>query len=140
MPGEQRAPRFEDLDGGGPELAVREGLQATAEVAREELHAVTDAQNGHAGTQDLGIEPGGSDLQRALGTTGQDERGRAARRDLRPRRIVGKDLAKDVGLAHATRDQPRVLRSEIEDDDSRRRRTESMGHAAGLAIQRRASA
>ena len=99
------------------ELAVRARLDLAAELHRHREHAVADAEHRHAELQHR--------LRRAqlVLLVG---RGVAARQDDPLRReladegvadVVRVDLAEDVRLAHAARDQLRDLRAEVEDQD-----------------------
>ncbi len=53
-----------------------------------------------------------------LGAAREDDALRRERRDLLGRRVPRQDLAVDAYLAHAPRDQLRVLAAEIDDEDS----------------------
>ena len=100
-----------------PELPHLGALDLAAEGEHERLHAVTDAEHRDPELQQLRIEP-----RRALGVDG----GRAAGEDqaLRPApahllhaHVVGQQLGEHAALAHAARDQLRVLPAVVEDDD-----------------------
>ena len=95
------------------ELA-RGTIDATAELLRHQLHPVTDAERRHAELEDLRI-----DLRRALGvhrggTTGEDQRDRVPPPQLLRARAMRDELRVDTCLAHAARDQLRVLAAEVD--------------------------
>ena len=81
---------------------------------RHQLHAVADAERRHAQR-----EHGGIDLGRALGvhgrgSAGEDQRDGVAAAQLVGGRPVRDELRVDARLAHAARDQLRVLPAEVE--------------------------
>ena len=102
----------------GAAVLARAGLRdLAAEIARDELRAVTDAEQRNARVVDRGI-----DRRRAVdvhrrGTAREDDRLRLAREHLRDRHRPRHDLAVHVRLAHAPRDQLRVLRPEVDDEN-----------------------
>ena len=89
-----------------------------AEIAGDELRAVTDAEHGHAGVVDRGV-----DRRRAVdvhrrGTAREDDRLRlASRASRRSASMRGTISRVDVRLAHAPGDQLRVLRPEVDDEN-----------------------
>ena len=113
---EQRILR-DQLDLRVAELARVGGLGGAAQLRGQGLHAVADAQDRQAGVEHL---------LRRLGRAGERGRFRAARqddalgaelRDLGRIVVPGPDLAIHADLADAARDQLRVLRAEVEDQD-----------------------
>ena len=99
---------------GLPELADTGLLDASAELERQELHAVADPER-----RDPELEDRGVTARRAVGV----DRGRPAREDQRrgvpPRDLlgagaVGDELGVDPCLANAAGDQLRVLAAEVE--------------------------
>ena len=89
-------------------------LDVAAEVARHQLHAVTDAERRDAELEHVGVHlrrPLGVDRGRAAG---EDQRERIARAHLGRRDAVADELRVDAGLAHAARDQLAVLAAEVE--------------------------
>ena len=98
------------------EFAVLRCDDLAFEIARHQLHAVTDAEDRNARAVGERIDPEGVGAERALGAAGQHDRRRFAFNDLAPRRIVRQNFGVDVGLAHAARDQLAVLRAEIQDN------------------------
>ena len=91
-------------------------VDPAAELERQQLRAVTDAERRDAELEDRGVE-----LRRAVGVdrrrpAGEDQRDRVAPPDLVDRRAVRDELRVDARLAHAPRDQLRVLAAEIDDE------------------------
>ena len=98
-------------------FALLARLDLPAEILGQELQAVANAQH-----RDAQLEDGAVRQRRVLGI----DAGRAARQDealgVQPgdfprRRVVAQDDRIDVALADAPRDDLRVLRAEIQDDD-----------------------
>ena len=82
------------------------------------LEAVADAEDGHAGPEELGVDhrgAGGVDTRRP---PRQDDGGRLLGQQLRHRHGVGHDLAVDLGLADPAGDQLRVLGAEVHHEDA----------------------
>jgi hypothetical protein len=105
---------------GAPELALVRGAHVAAELLAHPLHAVADAQDGQAELEQLA---------RNLGRVGRVDRGRAAGEDHAgevhapgelQRLVRRRDLAPGARLAHAARDQLRVLRAQVDDQDAAR--------------------
>ncbi len=105
------------------ELAHAARLDRAAELRRHRLHAVADAEHRHA------LRPHGGRRARRVAV---GHAVRAAREHDALRReaadeivadVVRMDLAVDVRLAQAARDQLRVLRAEVEDQDPGVRRS-----------------
>ena len=102
-------------------LAPGAVLDFAAEMVAHELHAVADAEDRQAE-----IEEGGIRLWRVLsinagGAAAEDDAPRLEGGDFFGRQIAAHDLRIDLTLAHPPRDDLRVLRTEIEDDDARNR-------------------
>ena len=98
------------------ELGDARAIDAAAEVEREELHPVADAERGNAEPED-----GRIDARRSVGVHGrrpaaEDERVRVPRAHLFGRHRVRNELGVDAALAHAARDQLRVLPTEVDDE------------------------
>ena len=105
------------LELGLAELGCARALDGAAEVARHELHAVTDAERRDPEREDLRVE-----LRRAVRVdrcraAGEDQRSGVARGDLRGRQPVPDELRVDARLAHTPRDQLAVLPAEVDDED-----------------------
>ena len=93
------------------------GLDFAAEIMREQLQAVTDAQHGNAELENVRVRQ-----RRVFGihtgrAAGQDHAFGRERGDFRGGRVVAQDHGVDVALADAARDDLRVLRPEIQNDD-----------------------
>ena len=97
-----------------PELGDAGALDFAAELLRHQLHAVADAERRHAELEDARV-----DARRPVGVHGrrpaaEDDRVRVARADRLGRDRVPHELGIDAALAHAARDQLRVLAAEVE--------------------------
>ena len=108
-----------DRDLGGAVLAVRGARDLAAGQEVQDVHPVADAED-----RDADVEDGLVGERRALGVDAR----RAAREDDAlggelpdgvERDVEGVDLAVDVLLADAPRDQLRVLAAEVENEDHR---------------------
>jgi hypothetical protein len=111
---------------GVPEFAHPARLHRAAQLRGHRLHPVADAEHGHALRPNPGRRARRVALGHAIGTAREND---APGRELADEGIVdvvGMDLAVDVRLAQAARDELRVLRAEIEDEDLGVRR---YGHA-----------
>ena len=105
-------------DLGIAELMHGAGLDLAAELLRHGLHAVADAQHGDVQIPH-GLRRGGRiGLQHRLGATGKDDALGREGADVGVADIPGMDLAVDAQLAHAARDELRVLGAEVEDQDA----------------------
>ena len=110
-------PYSRSADGVVAVLAVVGRLDSAAELHRERLHPIADAEH-----RFLGGEQRVADLRRAgfngrLGPARENDPGRSERRDLLGSRVERKYFAVDADLADAPRDQLRVLRTVIENED-----------------------
>ncbi len=102
----------------GAAVLTRAGLaHLAAEIACDELRAVTDAEQRHARVVDRGVDRRRTVDMHRRGTAREDDRLRVAREHLRDRHRPRHDLAVHVRLADATRDQLRVLRPEVDDEN-----------------------
>jgi hypothetical protein len=102
---------------GAAVLPLSRGLDAPAEVLDEQLLAVADAEDRDAQLEQVLVEGRRPGRTHAAGPAREDHRPGCGLPDpgrLDPRRH---DLAVDGQLAHATRDELRVLRSVIDDQD-----------------------
>src|SRR5207245_5311057 len=119
-PHEQAPPaRFPDHPLGAPVFPLAGWPHRAARQLRHELHAVADAQHGHAQRQELRVRGGGAGIEHRVGSAGQDD---PLRVELPDEREIGAarggvDLAIHVRLAHAARYQLRELRAVVEDED-----------------------
>ena len=106
------------IDGRMAELALRRRRDRAAERVRHQLHAVADAEHRACPrSNSAGIALRRARVRHALRTARQDDAGRLARANLVGRRVRRPDLRVDRQLAQTPRDELRVLRSEIENDD-----------------------
>ena len=83
---------------------------------RDELAAVADAKDGDAAREDGGVCEGCAGLVNAVGAAGEDKADGLHRKQLLKRGVVRFDLAVDIALAHAARDELVVLAAEVKDD------------------------
>ena len=116
QPGQQPAV-VGDGELGAAELAHLGALDAPAELERDELHPVTDAEDRDPELEQLRIELGrvvGVDRRRAAG---EDQALGPAPRDLLGADVMGQQLAEHAALAHAAGDELGVLPAVVEDDD-----------------------
>src|SRR5262245_7399829 len=88
-----------------------------AEFVREELEAVADAGHRNAELDDPRVHRGRAVVVDARRPAREDDRARIHRPDRVEGNGAGLDLAVDVLLADSSRNQLRVLRPEIEDED-----------------------
>src|SRR6266403_1991309 len=118
--GEQRV-EARDAQVRGAELLARRTLYLAAEGLTEDVHPVADAEHRRRARHEQ-LEDVAGRQRRALGVDARraaredDTHGRHAPERVE-RQVEGMDLAVDVQLAHAPRDQLRVLRAEVEDQD-----------------------
>ena len=88
-----------------------------AELLGHELRAVTNAQHRDAEFVDRGIERRRRYFVDRLRTAGEDDRGRRLRAHFVSGDGALDDFGIDVCFAHASRDQLRVLGTEVDDED-----------------------
>ena len=110
-------PRLLDAHLGAPELGDAGAVDAAAELERHQLRAVTDAER-----RDPELEQRRIDPRRVVGVdrrrpAAQDERVRVARAHRLGRDRVADELGVDAALAHAPRDQLRVLPAEVDNEN-----------------------
>jgi hypothetical protein len=114
---EQHRVRIRDGQRGAPELGQARAGHVAPEGLRHRVEPVADAERGDARAEQRGIDVRRSlrvDRRRAAR---QDDRRGPAGEDLGDRHRVRHDLAVHVRLADPTRDQLRVLRPEVDDED-----------------------
>ena len=99
------------------ELALRRRLDSPAERVGHELHAVADAEDGHASSKTARIAARRAGLGHALRAAREDDARPAAAARSPPAACRRQDLGVDRQLAQPARNQLRVLRAEIENDD-----------------------
>lgn len=106
-----------DGEVGAAVLAAARGGDGAAELLRHDLEAVADAEDGQAQLQDLRVRGGRTVSVDGGGPAGEDEGSGVLLAHLVGGDGVGHDLGVDAGLAHATRDELRVLGTEVHDED-----------------------
>ena len=109
--------RLGHLHGGAPELGDAGAVDAAAELEGHQLRAVTDAERGNAELEQRRIDARrvvGVDRRRA---PAQDQRVRVPGAHRLGRDRVADELGVDAALAHAARDQLRVLAAEVENEN-----------------------
>ena len=111
-----------------PVLAQSGVGDLAAERLRHHLEAVADAERRHAEVEDARVERRGALLVHRRRAAREDDAHRVLRRDLGGGCRVRDDLAVDARLAHAARDQLRVLRAEVDDEHGALRRLGLLGH------------
>ena len=102
---------------GVTKLAHQSALNPATQLRRHRLHSVADAQHRDAKRED--------DLRRARGivlnhrcmAAGENDAFRIKGADIRVRHIKGVQFAVHAGFAHATCDELRNLRTEVEDEN-----------------------
>ena len=125
----QQPPWLGDRQLRAPELPHLGALDLAAELQDQRLHAVTDAQHGDPELEQLRIQP-----RRALGVhrgrpAGEDQPLRPAPPHLLDADVVRQQLREHAALAHAARDQLRVLPAVVEHDDLVGRRPRARAQA-----------
>ncbi len=114
----EQAGRIGDSDLCVTELALRGWRDATAQLLRHGLHAVADAQHRNAERESRLGRLRRICIGDGLGTAGKNDSARFERADLLVRDVPRIDLAIHAQLAHATRDELRVLGPEVENQDA----------------------
>ncbi len=100
---------------GGTVLASLCGGYPPAQVVSQELHPVADAQHRQLALQHVSGQLGGIRFVHTAWPAAEDKTARVDGQHLFCRGIVAKELAIDLGLAHAPGDELAVLRPKIED-------------------------
>ena len=103
-----------------------------AQLPRQVLHAVADAEDGDAELEELWVDPRRIVDVDAHGTAGEDDAPGAPGDDVGDRRVVRDQLRVDVQLAHAAGDELPILRAEVQH--------EHRVEAGGLGARRHACA
>ena len=110
--------RFGDAStSAGPYSRFDARLDLAAELERHELLAVTDAEHGNAEREEPGVALRRAVAVDALRAAAHHDRARRDRLDGLERNRAGLDLAVHVALADAARDELRVLRAVVEDEN-----------------------
>ena len=84
---------------------------------RNEVQSITDSQNRNAKLQYAFVGRRGIIVVNRTGATGQDDSSGRIAFDFIQGRCAGKHYREDALFADASRDQLRVLRAKVEDDD-----------------------
>src|SRR2546428_11955651 len=92
-------------------------VDLASEVVSDQLHAVADAEHGHARMERFSIDLRRAGIVHARRSSAQDEAGGPPFFELRPGGAAGSELGVDVPLAHASRDQLAELRPLIKGDN-----------------------
>ena len=100
-----------------PVLTAATAGHLTAELLRDQLCAVADAEDRYTEAVDLWVEHGRALDVHALRAARQDQRLGSLRRDLGRRHRVRHDLGVHVRLANPPGDQLGILRAEVDHDD-----------------------
>src|SRR5262249_6412326 len=106
-----------DHDLGLAELALLRPVDLAPEQMRDELHPVADAEDRHAKFEDALVHHGRAFLVDAGGPAREDDGARILGPHLLERGVARVDLAVDLALPYAARDELRGLRAEVEDQD-----------------------
>ena len=114
---EERAGRVK-IDRNAAIFSLRRALDHAAERMGGQLHAVADAQHRHAERVDRRVDARGVRIEHGGRAAGENHADRLLRGDIGKRGGVGDDLAEDLRLAHAARDELGILRAEVHDDDA----------------------
>ena len=99
-------------------LALDAGAHLAAQVMDDEVQPVANAQHRHSQRKQLWVGCRRVRIVHRRRPAGEDKPQRLQRLDLSDGRGAGQHHGEDILLANAPRDQLRVLRTEIEDDDS----------------------
>ena len=102
---------------GVPVLAGARATHRATQSMGHGLEAVADAQDGHTGLENRGIDGGRTLLVHGGRAAGQDDGGGLLGEHVRHAHSVGDDLGVDVSLTYAARDQLGVLSAEVDDED-----------------------
>src|SRR5262249_11773260 len=106
-----------DGDVGVSVLAFGGGAHLAAEVEYHVLQAIADAEYGKFQIEDAGIGDRRVFVVDGRRPAGQDDSDGWVAANLFERRVAGKNRGEDVQFADAARNQLRILRPEVEDDN-----------------------
>ncbi len=98
-------------------LALVGGAHFAAQLVHHELQAVADAQHRQSEVQDALVRWRRIGVVDGRRPAGQHDAGRMIAFDFVEGRVAGKDDGEDVLFADAARDELRILRAKVEDDD-----------------------
>ena len=99
-------------------LAAGGAVQAAAQVARQQLLTVADAQDGHAQVQNGRVQVRRAGLQHRAGPAGQDHALQVGAADLGRRGPAAVDQAEGAQLPQPPGDEPGVLAAVVDDGDA----------------------
>jgi hypothetical protein len=111
---EKEAGWVRDMDARRSVLALAGGRDLAAELIGQQLHAVANPQDRHAGVEGGRIAARRALLVDAGRAAGEDQGAGLSITDRVPRRRAGDQLAVNAGFAHAARDQLAVLRTKVQ--------------------------
>src|SRR5204863_2299413 len=114
---EQWARGVADGQGAFAEFPFLPRLDLAVEKVRQELNAVTDAENRNAELEDAFVRQGRFRGIDAGWSAGKDQPARFEGGDFLHGRVVAENAGINVALADATRDDLRILGTEIENDN-----------------------
>ena len=106
------------VDDGKAVLPLRGGYDAAAQLVREQLHAVADAQDRDAALEYPRLGQGRAVLVDGRGAAGEDDALQVESGDGCAGRGGRDQFAVDVLLANAARDEPAVLRAVVDNGDA----------------------
>ena len=109
-----------DRQRGAAVLTLTRGGDLAAERPRHQLMAVADAQHRHPQREQPRVDLRRARLVHRRRTTAEDDPGRTPGPELVRAQVVRNDLGVDVRFPHTPRDQLRVLRAQIDDEDRAR--------------------
>ncbi len=98
-------------------LALVRGLHLAAERVHHELQSIADAQHRQPHAEDARVHGGRVFVIDRRRPTGQDDADRRVAANFIQAGGTGQDNGKDVLFADAARNQLRILRSEVEDNN-----------------------
>ena len=114
---------------GVPVLAGPRSAHRSPEGLRHGLEAVANAEDGHPGVENRGIERRRPFLVNGRGASREDDRRRVFGEHVGRAGRVGNDFGIDVGFAHSPCDELGILRTKVDDED----RTWIASHASRIA-------
>ena len=112
---------FQNRDLGVAVLALAGGVNRASERVRHELQSVADSEHGQSEVEHFGISRRRVDVINRAGTAGENDADRIVAANLLQFGRTRQDNGEDVLLANTPRDELRVLRAEIQDNDGGKR-------------------
>ena len=114
---EQHAVIAQKFDVGVSVLALVARADFATELVGHQVQAVADTKNGQAEMQDLFVHRGCIGFVDRRRASGEDDAGGRVTLDFFQRSGAGEDDGEDVLFADAARNELRILRAKVEDDD-----------------------